>query len=87
MGSALSSPPSFLFFLASRFAADSSHATFDRVRLKTILFLATSSNYDVTGTKQDLEGMEVKGLRGLTLERALVYGRVRRPRCRYALLF
>lgn len=49
------------------------------MRLKAILFLANSSNYDVTGVKKDLEEMEVNGLRGLTLERAIVYGKVGFP--------
>jgi hypothetical protein len=38
--------------------------------------LGTSSNYDLAGTKKELEGMEMRGLKGLTLERAIVYGRV-----------
>lgn len=47
------------------------------MRLKAILFLGASSKYDVAAMKQELEEMEVKGLRGLTLERAIVYGKVR----------
>ena len=70
------SPPSFLHFLVSRYDLASPHVDFDRVRLKTILFLATSVNYDVAGTKKELEELELKGLRGLTLERAIVYGKV-----------
>lgn len=46
------------------------------MRLKAILFLGTSSKYDVAAMKQELEEMEVKGLRGLMLERAIVYGKV-----------
>ena len=69
--------PSFLSFLVSRYSVESAHAHFDRVRLKAILFLGTSSKYDVSGMKTDLEEMEMKGLRGLTLERAIVYGKVR----------
>ena len=70
------SPPSFLHFLVSRYDSASPHVNFDRVRLKTILFLATSVNYDAAGTKKELEELEMKGLRGLTLERAIVYGKV-----------
>ena len=70
-------PPSFLFFLASRFTTTSPQATFDRVRLKAILFLNNSPNYDVAAAKKELDEMEVRGFRGLTLERAIVYGKVR----------
>lgn len=72
------SPPSFLAFLTSQFSLDSPRVDFDRVRLKTILFLATSTNYDVPEVKKELEDLEMKGLRGLTLERAILYGKVRR---------
>lgn len=69
-------PPTFLSYLAAQYTPESTHAAFDLVRLKTILFLGTSSNYDLPGTKKELEAMEMKGLKGLTLERAIVYGRV-----------
>lgn len=72
-----SSPPSFLGFLTSQYYLSSEHAMFDSVRLKAILFLRASSRYDVTSVKKDLEDMEKRGLRGLTLERAIVYGKVR----------
>mgnify|MGYP001586933735 FL=1 len=42
-----------------------------------MLFLNTSAQYDVPAMKAELEDMEVRGLRGLTLERAIVYGKVR----------
>lgn len=74
--SSTSSPATFLSFLTSRYDPTSPHANFDLARLKTILFLSTSANYDIPGTKKDLEDMELKGLRGLTLERAVVYGKV-----------
>ncbi|KAK4698396.1 vacuolar protein sorting-associated protein 3, partial [Phenoliferia sp. Uapishka_3] len=81
-----SSPPSFLYFLASRFTTTSPHGTFDRVRLKAILFLNSSANYDVAATKKVLDDMEVRGLRGLTLERAIVYGKLRLDRQALSLL-
>ena len=69
-------PPSFLAYLTSRYSEDSELALFDRVRLKTILFLRTSTKYDVAQIKRVLDEMEMTGLRGLTLERAIVYGKV-----------
>lgn len=68
--------PTFLSFISGRFDSNSIHATFDSARLKTILFLSTSSNYDILAIKKSFEDMESKGLRGLTLERAIVYGKV-----------
>ena len=76
LASTSSTPPSFLAFLASRYDPSSVHASFDLARLKTILFLSTSSKYDVPGTKQELDEMELKGLKGLTMERVVVYGKV-----------
>lgn len=70
-------PPTFLAYLISRYSAESELALFDRVRLKTILFLRASTKYDVAKIKKDLDDMELQGLRGLTLERAIVYGKVR----------
>ncbi|ORY74073.1 hypothetical protein BCR35DRAFT_293491 [Leucosporidium creatinivorum] len=81
-----SPPPSFLSFLVSRYSSDSPNAQFDRVRLKAILFLGASSKYDVTAMKKELEEMEVKGLRGLTLERAIVYGKLNLDRQALSLL-
>lgn len=72
-----SNPPTFLAFLTSRYSVDSSRALLDRVRLKAALFLSASTKYDVQAAKHELEEMEVKGLKGLTLERAIVYGKVR----------
>ncbi|KAL8283319.1 hypothetical protein RQP46_005729 [Phenoliferia psychrophenolica] len=88
VASSESTAPSFLCFLASRFTTTSSspHETFDRVRLKLVLFLNNSSNYDVAATKKELEDMEVRGLRGLTLERAIVYGKLRLDRQALSLL-
>ncbi|KAI5477112.1 TGF beta receptor associated protein [Pseudohyphozyma bogoriensis] len=86
VASAPTAPPTFLSFIAERYSPNSSQITFDRVRLKTILFLGKSKNYDVAGTKKDLEEMEVKGLRGLTLERAIVYGKLRVDRQALSLL-
>ena len=48
------------------------------MRLKAILFLGHSTQYDVQSAKADLEEIEIKGMRGLTLERVIVYGKVRR---------
>lgn len=76
LASTSTTPPSFLAFLASRYDSSSVHASFDLARLKTILFLSTSSKYDVAGTKQELDEMELKGLKGLTMERVVVYGKV-----------
>lgn len=72
-----SAPPSFLSFLTNRYDPDSPHALLDRVRLKAILFLGSSSKYDLQGAKKEFEEMEVKGQRGLTLERVIIYGKVR----------
>lgn len=74
-----STPPTFLAFLTSRYSTDAPRALLDRVRLKAALFLSGSTKYDVQAAKQELEEMEVRGLRGLTLERAIVYGKVRPP--------
>ncbi|GAA5904811.1 hypothetical protein JCM8208_001362 [Rhodotorula glutinis] len=78
--------PTFLSFLASRYSASISsadgdsatppHALLDRVRLKAILFLGHSTQYDVQSAKADLEEIEMKGMRGLTLERVIVYGKL-----------
>ncbi|BGP41415.1 hypothetical protein JCM10449v2_005395 [Rhodotorula kratochvilovae] len=81
-----STPPSFLSFLASRYAPDAPHALLDRVRLKTILFLGSSSKYDVQGVKTALEEMEMRGMRGLALERVIVYGKLRLDRQALSLL-
>uniref|UniRef100_A0A0K3C490 BY PROTMAP: gi/472583522/gb/EMS21155.1/ TGF beta receptor associated protein [Rhodosporidium toruloides NP11] gi/647396884/emb/CDR39543.1/ RHTO0S04e06238g1_1 [Rhodosporidium toruloides] n=1 Tax=Rhodotorula toruloides TaxID=5286 RepID=A0A0K3C490_RHOTO len=81
-----SNPPTFLAFLTSRYSADSSRALLDRVRLKAALFLSGSTKYDVQAAKQELEEMEVKGLRGLTLERAIVYGKLHLDRQALSLL-
>ncbi|GAA5852101.1 hypothetical protein JCM9279_005057 [Rhodotorula babjevae] len=81
------STPTFLSFLASRYSASiasadlgdnsaPSHALLDRVRLKAILFLGHSTQYDVQSAKADLEEIEMKGMRGLTLERVIVYGKL-----------
>ncbi|GAA5872000.1 hypothetical protein JCM1840_004768 [Sporobolomyces johnsonii] len=86
VASSPSSPPSFLSFLTSHYDPNSPHAHLDRVRLKAILFLSGSSKYDVQGAKADLEDMEMKGLRGLTLERVIVYGKLRLDRQALALL-
>lgn len=72
----MSVPPSFLAFLIERYSPDSPQALLDRVRLKALLFLSSSSKYDVEDAKKELEAMEVKGLKGLVLERAVVYGKV-----------
>lgn len=74
--SSTSSPPTFLSFLTSRYSPESHFALLDRVRLKAILFLSTSSKYDVQDAKRELEELEMRGLRGLTLERIIVYGKV-----------
>ncbi|GJN90241.1 hypothetical protein Rhopal_003240-T1 [Rhodotorula paludigena] len=71
-----SAPPSFLSFLTNRYDPDSPHALLDRVRLKAILFLGSSSKYDLQGAKKEFEEMEVKGQRGLTLERVIIYGKL-----------
>ncbi|BGP33373.1 hypothetical protein JCM10296v2_005173 [Rhodotorula toruloides] len=81
-----SNPPAFLAFLTARSSADSSRALLDRVRLKAALFLSGSTKYDVQAAKQELEEMEVKGLRGLTLERAIVYGKLHLDRQALSLL-
>ncbi|CEQ41527.1 SPOSA6832_03250, partial [Sporobolomyces salmonicolor] len=86
VSSSPSSPPSFLSFLTSHYDPNSPHAHLGRVRLKAILFLSGSSKYDVQGAKADLEEMEMKGLRGLTLERVIVYGKLRLDRQALALL-
>ncbi|GAA5939746.1 hypothetical protein JCM3775_001615 [Rhodotorula graminis] len=80
------STPTFLSFLVSRYSASVSnadgngaapaHALLDRVRLKAILFLGHSTQYDVQSAKADLEEIEIKGMRGLTLERVIVYGKL-----------
>lgn len=79
LAASTSSPPTLLSFLTSRYSAEGPHALLDRVRLKAILFLNTSAKYDVPSAKTDLEEIEVKGMRGLTLERVIVYGKVRFP--------
>ncbi|GAA6015822.1 hypothetical protein JCM10207_008808 [Rhodosporidiobolus poonsookiae] len=84
--SSSSSAPSFLSFLSSRYDSSSPHAALDRVRLKALLFLGGSSKYDLQGAKADLEEMEIKGLKGLTLERAVVYGKLRLDRQALSLL-
>ncbi|BGP09381.1 hypothetical protein JCM10049v2_005249 [Rhodotorula toruloides] len=81
-----SNPPTFLAFLTSRYSVDSSRALLDRVRLKAALFLSASTKYDVQAAKHELEEMEVKGLKGLTLERAIVYGKLQLDRQALSLL-
>ncbi|BGP17675.1 hypothetical protein JCM10213v2_005713 [Rhodosporidiobolus nylandii] len=81
-----SSLPTFLSFLTSRYSASSPHALLNRVRLKALLFLGASSKYDVEGAKQDLDEMEMEGMRGLTLERAVVYGKLHLDRQAFSLL-
>ncbi|TNY19371.1 hypothetical protein DMC30DRAFT_448017 [Rhodotorula diobovata] len=76
LAASTSSPPTLLSFLTSRYSAEGPHALLDRVRLKAILFLNTSAKYDVPSAKTDLEEIEVKGMRGLTLERVIVYGKL-----------
>ncbi|SGZ31858.1 BQ5605_C042g12021 [Microbotryum silenes-dioicae] len=62
---------SFLSFICSRVDHEAPHADFDRVRLKAILFLSTSNNYDLAAIKTKLES----GPRAsLVFERAIVYG-------------
>ncbi|SCZ87760.1 BZ3500_MvSof-1268-A1-R1_Chr2-3g05228 [Microbotryum saponariae] len=62
---------SFLSFICSRVDHEAPHADFDRVRLKAILFLSTSKNYDLAAIKTKLES----GPRAsLVFERAIVYG-------------
>ncbi|KAM0748698.1 hypothetical protein T439DRAFT_70364 [Meredithblackwellia eburnea MCA 4105] len=73
-------PPTFLSYLASSFNPSSENASFDQVRLKTILFLSNSAHYDTAAMKKELDEMELSGLRGLTLERAIVYGKLRLDR-------
>ncbi|SCV74998.1 BQ2448_8027 [Microbotryum intermedium] len=68
---AIKDRPTFLDFLCSRVDGEASHAAFDRVRLKAILFLSTSKNYDLAAIKTKLES----GPRAsLLFERAIVYG-------------
>ncbi|GAA6055225.1 hypothetical protein JCM3770_000723 [Rhodotorula araucariae] len=81
-----STPPTFLSFLASRYSPNEPYALLDRVRLKAILFLGSSSTYDVEGVKADLEEMEMRGMRGLALERVIVYGKLRLDRQALSLL-
>lgn len=72
-----SAPPTFLHFLAARYSPDAPRALLNRIRLKALLFLNSSTKYDPEDAKKELEAMEMRGLRGLTLERAVVYGKVR----------
>ncbi|GAA6016850.1 hypothetical protein JCM11491_001827 [Sporobolomyces phaffii] len=86
-----SPPASFLDFLTAQYSAsisadDSRFSLLDRVRLKAILFLSTSSKYDVQDAKRQLEEMEMNGFRGLTLERVIVYGKLKLDRQALALL-
>ncbi|GAA5933539.1 uncharacterized protein JCM15063_001342 [Sporobolomyces koalae] len=80
------SPPTFLSFLTTRYSSESRFALLDRVRLKAILFLSHSTKYDVSDAKRELEDLEVKGARGLTLERTIVYGKLKLDRQALALL-
>lgn len=82
-----SSPPSFLEFLASRYSPDAPLALLNRIRLKALLFLDSSTKYDLEDAKKQLEAMEMKGLKGLTLERAVVYGKVTRTRFHLAIAY
>ncbi|GAA5972182.1 hypothetical protein JCM11641_002531 [Rhodosporidiobolus odoratus] len=86
LASSTSSPPAFLSFLTSRYDPSYPHALLDRVRLKAILFLGSSSKYDLQGAKQELEEMEMRGLRGLVLERVIVYGKLHLDRQALSLL-
>ncbi|GAA6019435.1 hypothetical protein JCM8202_001808 [Rhodotorula sphaerocarpa] len=81
-----SAPPSLLGFLVSRYSPDKPHALLDRVRLKALLFLSSSAKYDVEHAKTELEAMETKGLKGLTLMRAVVYGKLHLDRQALSLL-
>ncbi|GAA5825001.1 hypothetical protein JCM11251_006058 [Rhodosporidiobolus azoricus] len=84
--SSSTAPPTFLSFLTTSYDTSSPHALLDRVRLKALIFLACSSKYDISGAKKELEAMEVKGLRGLTLERVVVYGKLHLDRQALSLL-
>ncbi|GAA5915979.1 hypothetical protein JCM6882_003485 [Rhodosporidiobolus microsporus] len=84
--SSTSTPPTSLSFLTTRYDPSSPHALLDRVRLKALIFLGGSSKYDVQGAKKELEEMEVRGLRGLALERVVVYGKLRLDRQALSLL-
>ncbi|GAA6028594.1 hypothetical protein JCM8097_007301 [Rhodosporidiobolus ruineniae] len=84
--SSTSTPPTFLSFLTSRYSPSSPFAELDRVRLKALLFLGASSKYDVQGAKKELEEMEMRGERGLVLERVVVYGKLRLDRQALSLL-
>ncbi|GAA5867831.1 hypothetical protein JCM8547_003390 [Rhodosporidiobolus lusitaniae] len=86
LSSSTSTPPSYLSFLTSCYSPSSPHSLLDRVRLKALLFLGGSSKYDVQGAKKELEEMEVRGLRGLTLERVVVYGKLKLDRQALSLL-
>ncbi|GAA5907483.1 uncharacterized protein JCM6883_001219 [Sporobolomyces salmoneus] len=79
-------PTTFLSHLTSLYSPSSRFAKLDRIRLKTILFLSTSSKYDLSETKNALEEMEMKGLKGLTLERVIVYGKLKLDRPALSLL-
>ncbi|GAA5879657.1 hypothetical protein JCM3774_002398 [Rhodotorula dairenensis] len=81
-----SSPPTFLHFLASRYSPDAPRALLNRIRLKALLFLNSSTKYDLEDAKKELEAMETRGLRGLTLERAVVYGKLHLDRQALSLL-
>ncbi|GAA5826426.1 hypothetical protein JCM10212_004903, partial [Sporobolomyces blumeae] len=81
-----SNPPTFLSYLTSRYRPDGPHATVDRVRLKAILFLSTSNKYDVEDAKRELEELERNGSTGLTLERIVVYGKLKLDRIALSLL-
>ena len=67
---------SFLSHLTTAFEADATNAQFDRIRMKTILFLGASSKYDFDRVKKRLDDLEMKGNRGLAYERSIVYGKV-----------
>lgn len=82
---ASSSPDtSFLSFLLAQ-PDDAPEAAFTTARLKSILLLSSGSAYDPAQLKIRLDELSAKS-RGLTFERALVYGRLRLDRQALSLL-
>ncbi|KAM0786374.1 hypothetical protein ACM66B_001842 [Microbotryomycetes sp. NB124-2] len=75
-----------LNFLLSTFDGEGDHAQFDRTRLKLVVFLAHSSKYSRESVKTRLDELEKRGMRGLTLERVIVYGKLQLDRQALSLL-
>ncbi|KAK4050303.1 hypothetical protein OIV83_003624 [Microbotryomycetes sp. JL201] len=75
-----------LSHLLARAEPDAIFPEFERARLRLVIFLSHSNEYSRERVKTRLEEMEKRGLRGLTLERAIVYGKLQLDRQALSLL-